>query len=97
MSDALDITAILQRLAVIESDNRVRRELRQDLYSITSVNSEWLCQQLRTALADTRRVDPDYCYDPANWEVTLAWNDRDLVHNEGDSLLPMLQIGRAHV
>jgi hypothetical protein len=30
--------------------------------------------------------EPDYCYDPSEWEFTCNWDDRDQVHGWGDAL-----------
>ncbi|MBO9099482.1 MULTISPECIES: DUF551 domain-containing protein [unclassified Rhizobium] len=32
--------------------------------------------------------EPDYCYDPSEWEFTCNWDDRDQVHGWGDALEP---------
>ncbi|WP_430241998.1 hypothetical protein [Neorhizobium sp. DAR64861/K0K2] len=35
---------------------------------------------------DHVRVEPDYCFDPDDWEFTCDWTDRDQVHAHGDAL-----------
>lgn len=32
--------------------------------------------------------DPDFCYDPDEWEFTSDWEDRDQVHGHGEALKP---------
>lgn len=41
----------------------------------------------REALEELK-TEPDYCYDPENWEFTSLWVDRDMVHGEGEGLIP---------
>ena len=33
-------------------------------------------------------AEPDYCFDPADWQFTCEWVDRDSVHGYGESLKP---------
>lgn len=33
-----------------------------------------------------RTGEPDYCFDPDNWEFTCHWSNRDEVHGYGDAL-----------
>lgn len=51
---ATDTAAILQRVEKIEAFNAVRRKAHR---GASLSDTEWLCQQLRTALADIRRVE----------------------------------------
>lgn len=39
-----------------------------------------------TAPAQHVKADPDYCFDPDDWEFTCHWADRDEVHGHGDAL-----------
>jgi hypothetical protein len=32
------------------------------------------------------RLEPDYCFNPDDWEFTCDWTDRDQVHGHGDAL-----------
>ena len=34
----------------------------------------------------TTPLEPDFCFDPACWEFTCDWSDRDHVHGFGDGL-----------
>ncbi|WP_283195517.1 hypothetical protein [Rhizobium sp. AN80A] len=39
-----------------------------------------------TATPPGGRAEPDYCYDPKEWEFTSSWDERDQVHGHGDGL-----------
>lgn len=39
-----------------------------------------------TAPVQHLKADPDYCFDPDDWEFTCHWADRDEVHGHGDAL-----------
>lgn len=38
------------------------------------------------AAATLAPAQPDYCFDPAEWEFTCDWSDRDQVHGHGEGL-----------
>jgi hypothetical protein len=35
---------------------------------------------------ESHEAEPDYCFDPEEWEFTCHWSDRDEVHGHGESL-----------
>lgn len=46
-----------------------------------------LIATLRQQLAEAReKKEPDFCYDPHEWEYTCNWDDRNLVHGHGENL-----------
>jgi hypothetical protein len=49
---------------------------------------DWPAKRIDHAPAPPTQTqpEPDYCFDPDNWEFTCHWSDRDQVHGHGDAL-----------
>lgn len=54
-----------------------------DGYCDPVINAGW--HYWNAALAAAQRT-PDYCYDPADWEFTCDWSEKDQVHGYGEAL-----------
>lgn len=65
-------------LAIIAEVERLREVLK-----LEEERNEVLMKRLDKARAGS---EPDFCYDPAEWEFTCDWDERDQVHSHGEGL-----------